>query len=60
VFKPRKHAQQRRLAGTRRADDGEEFTFRHVEVDAVDGVETAERFSESRAREWWAARSSPV
>ena len=54
---PGEHPQQRRLAAARRPDDGEEFAFLDVEIDAVDGSEGAERLGEHRAaREWWERR----
>ena len=40
------HADQGRLAGARRADDGEELAVGDVEIDAVDGVELAEGLGE--------------
>ena len=45
------HAQQRRLAAARRADDGEELAFGDVEVDAVDGGEGAESLAQRLERE---------
>ena len=40
------HADERRLAGAGRADDGEELALGDVEIDAVDGVEAAEGLGE--------------
>src|SRR5262249_46528263 len=40
------HVEAGRLAGAVRADQGQKFAFVHVEADAVDGVDAAERFCE--------------
>ena len=36
-----KHPQQGRFAAARRADEGGDFAFRNIEVDALEGVELA-------------------
>ena len=42
------HPQQRRLAGTRRAEHREELALGDLEVDAVDGDDVAVRLSDAR------------
>jgi hypothetical protein len=64
-LEPREHAQQGRLAATRRAQQGEDFTFLDVQVDMVDRDHIAEALGhridleESPAR-WWPGRCMVV
>src|SRR5207249_2849515 len=44
---PGEHADRRGLAGGIRAEEGEKFTARDLEVDVIDGDELAEMFAKS-------------
>ena len=44
LLEPGDHAQQRRLAAARRADEDDELAVLHVQVDALDDLERFEGF----------------
>ena len=46
-FEAGQHAQQRRLAAARTAEDRKQFAFGNVEVDVIDGDEVAEVFADA-------------